>query len=66
MFGLCHFLPEPHDLELRVTAGLIGDVTGDGEILGHAPIQLQLILFNGQVIFCKKKKKEKKEKNKKK
>lgn len=64
MFGLCHFLPEPYDLELGVTAGLIGDVTGYGEILGRAPIQLQLILFNGQVIFCKKKKKEKKNRKK--
>lgn len=54
LFGFCIFLEEPCHLELRLHAGLLGDLTGDGEILGPADIQLHFLLWNGQVLTCKK------------
>lgn len=42
-------LPEPHDLELRVRTGLLGDVTENCEILGCAHIHLHIFLYEGEV-----------------
>lgn len=43
------FLPEPRDLELRVRAGLLGDVTENCELLGSAHIHLHIFLGEGEV-----------------
>lgn len=43
------FLPEPRDLELRVRAGLLGDVTENCEVLGCAHIHLHVFLYEGEV-----------------